>query len=507
LFLFLFIRVHSWLKALCGSSQALLLTKPRHLPQCENVFVLQDRVLRTIARHAMFSTDHRVGVAVSGGSDSVCLLHLLHELAPRWNLRLSVVHIDHGIRGAASQADAEFVRSLAEQFALPFHLHRADVPSIDDNLEQAARRVRQEFYLELMRSGTADRIATGHTRSDQAETVLYRILRGSGFAGLAGIRPVTCEGIVRPLLDATRAQVAEWVAERRIEWREDESNQDRSFARNKIRHELLPHLRCMFNPQLDEALANLAVMAGDEEQYWEATLQKPVARGGVVLLNTSRDLNQPPAVARRLVRRAIENVKGDLRQIEFDHVEAVLEMARSGLGHGRMQIPGVDVFRSFEWIRFAPAGDDRQWGREFAVALAPPATVEIPGGAGRVDFQVVEAQGTSESTNAYDSLVGELDWQRIASIPAPSGAGQGLLELRNWRPGDQYRRAGQSHEQRIKLLFQEARVPLWERRNWPVLTANGAIIWSRRFGPAMDFTPDASTRAILRIRDEFPGDA
>ena len=140
--------------------------------QCENVFVLQDRVLRTVTRHAMFSTGHGVGIAVSGGADSVCLLHLLHELAPRWNLRLSVVHVDHGIRGAASQADAEFVRSLAERFALPFHVHRADVRSIDDNLEQAARRVRQEFYCELMRSGTLDRIATGHTRSDQAETVL-----------------------------------------------------------------------------------------------------------------------------------------------------------------------------------------------------------------------------------------------------------------------------------------------------------------------------------------------
>ncbi len=148
----------------------------------------------------MFAPDQRVGVAVSGGADSVCLLHILHELASHWNLRLSVVHVDHSIRGLASQEDADFVRALAEQFALPFHFRCADVPAMEGNLEQAARRVRNAFYLELITAGELDRVATGHTRSDQAETVLYRFLRGSGPAGLSGIRPVTNDGIVRPSL-------------------------------------------------------------------------------------------------------------------------------------------------------------------------------------------------------------------------------------------------------------------------------------------------------------------
>src|SRR5579864_6220931 len=149
----------------------------------------------------MFAGNQRVGVAVSGGADSVFLLHILHELASRWNLHLSAVHIDHGIRGAVSREDAEFVRALASQFALPFHLHTADLAAMGDNLEQAARRVRQNFYASLLADGTLDRIATGHTRSDQAETVLYRLLRGSGLAGLSGILPITKEGLVRPLLE------------------------------------------------------------------------------------------------------------------------------------------------------------------------------------------------------------------------------------------------------------------------------------------------------------------
>ena len=205
-----------------------------------------DRIAQFIARHQMFPPGCRLGVAVSGGADSVFLLHALRELASRWNL--SVVHIEHGIRGAASIDDAEFVRQLAASFGLPFHLRSANVPAIEDNQEQAARHVRQAFFAELIAAGAVDRIATGHTRSDQAETVLYRILRGSGLAGLSGILPVTKEGLVRPLLEIDRAEIEAWLRERNIAWREDATNQDRAYARNRLRHEILPLLRETFNP-------------------------------------------------------------------------------------------------------------------------------------------------------------------------------------------------------------------------------------------------------------------
>src|SRR5579884_2665446 len=163
-----------------------------------------DRIASTVARHAMLPLGARVGIAVSGGADSVCLLHVLRELAPRWNLRLSVVHVEHGIRGEASKADAAFVAALAAEFGLPFHLRAADLPEITkrtgENLEQAARELRKSFFSELISTGIVDRIATGHTRDDQAETVLFRLLRGSGTGGLTGIHPITRSGIVRPLL-------------------------------------------------------------------------------------------------------------------------------------------------------------------------------------------------------------------------------------------------------------------------------------------------------------------
>ena len=434
-----------------------------------------------------------MGVAVSGGADSVFLLHAMRELAANWPLALSVIHVEHGIRGAASIEDAEFVRHLAGDFQLPFHLHRANVPAVEDNQEQAARNVRLHFYRELLSSGVLDRVATGHTRSDQAETVLYRTFRGSGLAGLCGILPVTSDGIVRPLLEIDRSDIEAWLRARAIAWREDATNQDRAYARNWLRHDVLPALRARFNPRVDEALANLAELAQDEEKYWNLTLE-PIA-GDPRVLETDRLNAAPSAVARRLIRRAIERGKGDLRQIEFDHIERILDMARSKDGHDRVQLPGLDVIRSFGWIRLArPDAANSPESLDFALALTAPGSLELPGGNARITLQVLEKAASREP---YATVVNELDWQRLrthrGALPS--------LELRNWRPGDQYRRVGKSKDEKIKLLFQEARIPLWERRDWPIITCKGTILWTRRFGAAAEYAAGPDTRVVLQVQE------
>jgi tRNA(Ile)-lysidine synthase len=458
-----------------------------------------ERVAEFIARHRMFETGQRVGIAVSGGADSVCLLHALHLLGPRWNLKLSVVHIEHGIRGAASLAEAEFVRGLASQFALPFHLRSANVPAAAGNLEQAARNARQGFYAELIAAGTLDSIATGHTHNDQAETVLFRILRGSGLAGLSGILPVTEEGLVRPLLEVKRQQIETWLRERGIEWRQDETNCDPSYARNRLRHETLPQLRETFNPRLDEALVHLASLAQDEERYWSAELDRyRLAPAESPILSASELTGLPPAVARRLIRRVIRQIKGDLRQIDFGHVEKILEVARSPQGHARVHLPGVEVIRSLDWLRFAAPGLASHSKQGFSIPMRAPSSVELPGSCTRITLQLLEKP---ESLEPYATVVNDLDWQRVTvSEEAPSG-----LELRNWRPGDQYRRVGRSKQEKVKVLFQEARVPLWERRNWPIITYNGTILWVRRFGAAAEFVAGPETRIILRVGESVSG--
>ncbi len=340
-------------------------------------------VAEIISFYNMFAPGMSVGVAVSGGADSVCLLHVLRELAPRWNLKLRVLHLDHMLRGEESREDARFVESLAEGFGLPFELREVNVAEAEGNLEQAARCARRRFFLDAMSEGRVERVALGHTRNDQAETVLYRFLRGSGTAGLAGMRPVTRDGFVRPLLHATRAEVEEYLRQRGVAWREDSSNRDTRFRRNLIRHRLLPSLAEEWNPCIVETLAGVARVAADEEEYWHGLIE-PLASDllrreqQAVVIDAARLAGLPRAVARRLIRGAIETVKGDLRSIDVRHVEAVLALTSDTDGHGRAQIPGVDAIRSFEWLRLAPAGTYSQ--PEFAISVNVPGRYAFPGG-------------------------------------------------------------------------------------------------------------------------------
>jgi len=456
-----------------------------------------DRIRRTIARYRMFENGQSVAVAVSGGADSVCLLHVLRELAPSWDLHLQVIHVNHRLRGAESDDDAGFVRRLAAEFGLPFRVHEADMTQVSDNLEQAAREARLSVFRDAIRSGAAARVATGHTRSDQAETVLFRFLRGAGTAGLAGIRPVAPPGIVRPLLEIDRSEVVQFLQQRGIPWREDSSNASPAFARNRIRHDLLPRLTQEWNPALARNLAQTADWALAEESYWDAEIDRLAAahltaRPDSLVIGTETLRQLPLAAARRLLRRAIERVKGDLRGIEFSHVNGILEMAEATEGHGRLQAPGLDVMRSFEWLRLARPVENGLAGRNYRLPAPIPGVFRIPGTELEIRLEIIEKPSSSAGSNSvYNETMDAVDWHRVS----------GLVELRNWRPGDQYQPRGAGGVEKIKTLFQDHRVPLWERRHWPVLTEGSSIVWAHRFGVAAQFAADQDSSTILQIQE------
>lgn len=443
------------------------------------------RVRQTIRNHRMFEPGQRVAAAVSGGADSVALLLLLVELAPELGISVSVVHVNHGLRGAESDEDEEFVRDLAARLGLAVHAQRVRLPD-GENMEQAAREARRRVFAGL----AVERVATGHTRSDQAETVLYRVVRGAGTAGLCGILPVTREGVVRPLLDCSRAEIENFLIERGQGWRSDRTNADVAFVRNRIRHELLPVLANDFNPAVETALAATAEVAQAEEDYWRGELdrldrQVLVPKDGAVLIRVDDLAGLHLAVTRRLVRRALKVVKGDLRGIDLLHVEGVTALAAQAEGHGRLQVPGLDVFRSFEWLRIAKPHTQTRFERDYSFAVTPTETVrtEIALRDSRIFVEILDQVNSS-----YNAGGDELDRSLLA----------GPLELRNWHPGDEIQPPGRSRR-KIKTLFQEARVPLWERHGWPVLTCGGEIVWTRQFGSAEPFVPRAPGTSVLRV--------
>lgn len=429
---------------------------------------LLERVAATISRYNMLDPGARVMVAVSGGPDSVCLLHALRELKIRV---VGIAHVNHKLRGQASEEDEQFVVGAAREMGLPIHSTVAICSS--GNLEQTARRARRDFFHDLIRQGHADRIALGHTRDDQAETVLFRILRGSGLAGLAGILPVTAEGLIRPLLDVTRGEVEAFLRERGVRWREDSSNREPRFSRNRIRHELLPRLKEDWNPGLPAALAHLADLAYEEELWWAGEIarlaRQMFTRSPGSLEVSARELAQlPRAVARRLIRHAIRQVKGSLQGVQFSHIENVLALPEAG---GKAELPGIHVIRSFDWLRLAVPGQMRQNSLEGEVTV--PGRRISPDGNSMICLDLIRRK---QGADACATLKSDL---YFAAIPE-------RLVLRGWKPGDRYCPVGHTNDRKLKELFQRERIPSWRRPFWPILCCGDKILWARDFGPAAE---------------------
>jgi tRNA(Ile)-lysidine synthase len=451
-------------------------------------------VIERVACHGY----RRIGVAVSGGADSVFLFHALRELG----LAVAVLHVNHGLRGPESDRDEDFVRALASRYQLPIHVLGAAV--LTGNVEQEARRARYDFFGHQIAAGTCEVVATGHTLDDQAETVMYRFLRGAGTAGLSGIRPATTSGIIRPLIELRRDEIRGWLTDRNIPWREDHSNQNPEFLRNRIRIQHLPELSASVNTALPEVLASTADWAQAEEDYWAGELDRLeplylIEQPEIILICTGPFLELPVAVQRRLLRRAVEHMRGSLRAIDFRHIEAIRAMMATREGSGRIQIPDLDVYRSFDWLRLAPFGIDSRLERDFEEPLVIPGRTEV------LERQLTIEMELLDNPDVYNKEVQALDWERCTGSLSSAG-----LRLRNWRPGDRYQPQGRTAAEKIKTLFQECRIPLWERRTWPVIVQStdvqhdmqaNAIVWSRRFGVASKFAARPESGKILTIRE------
>lgn len=440
-----------------------------------------------IQRYPSLKEARRVGVAVSGGADSVALFRLLVPLASRYGWALTVLHVNYGLRGAESDGDENFVRLLAAQGACAVEVLQTQPMAADEN---TLRRLRYDWFASL----GLDAIFTGHTLEDQAETVLFRILRGTGPQGLAGILPHTEERIYRPSLYISRQQLREWLRENGFAWREDSSNALLHYSRNRIRWELMPLLESQWNPCVETALAQMAELARADEE-WLATLVSPALsalshwEGKGFVLNGLALAEVPLGLRRRLLRQAICEVKGDLSGIGFAHIEAALELLAQSEGSGRIQAAGVDLMRSFDWlriIRLEEAGnlDDRN----FRFPFDPTFALEIPAASGSLI-------PTIEKGCQYNEEERNLDWTRLRKAIGDGGR----LEVRNWRPGDSYLRAESGKLDKLKELFQIHRIPLWQRRSWPIVVLGDQMLWSRQFGPAADWAAKQNTAEVLRL--------
>ncbi len=463
---------------------------------------LHQTVISHIRKHELLRAGDRVAVAVSGGADSVALLRLLLDLRKELGIVLSVAHFNHCLRGADSDADEEFVAALAKGLKLEFRRASGEVKTCAAerhlSIEAAARKLRYEFFEQLFKEGAVNRIATGHTLNDQAETVLLRLVRGAGTRGLAGIYPrrlVSGVGlqedqplsIIRPLLGIHRKNLEAYLQSLGQPWREDGSNRDLRFARNRVRHGILPRLERTLNPSVHETLAETAEIARAEEEYWKELVERTTPRvctlhrgrrDAGATLNNAALLELPLAVRRRVVRAACEFLGLNL---EFKHVEEILAVT-DGTASGAALPHGWQAFRNGNEARIGDGVPEA--GQNYEYPLPVPGKVVIPEAGIALEAILVPTLTGYNPQHCLDSSV----------LSRP-------LRVRNWHSGDRFWPAHTKGPRKIKELLQERRVLGAEKKLWPVVTSGDEIVWLRGFAVPAQFGPRESTADAVMIRE------
>ncbi len=469
---------------------------------------LVDRVRRFIDREALIPPGARVAVAVSGGSDSVALLHVLVALAPAVGFTVAgVAHLNHQLRGGESDGDELFCRDLAARLNLPCAVDHLDVATLAEahqvSIEVAARRARYRFLARAAGRFEADTIATGHTRDDQAETFLLRVLRGAGATGLASIPPRRAS-VVRPLLDERRHDLRTWLAERGEPYREDASNADVRIPRNWVRHALLPLLAERVGGDVTDVLAREAALLRDDgallDDVADEAARRVVTRPGPGQASLRADelVSLPPALARRVVRRALALVSPAFQGAR--HVEQVLALARGTTGPAQLDLPGVRLERNGGDVVLHNRGPGpRRSAAGFRYALAVPGRTVVPEAG-----VAIEAEAGSVGP-LQASLHEGLRAGQEAFLDAAAAA-DGLW-VRSRRPGDAYRPLGLGGRKKLQDVFVDRKVPRDRRDQVPIVVdARDRIVWVAGFGPSDEARVTPATQSVVTLRVNRLGD-
>ncbi|MGC8493070.1 MAG: tRNA lysidine(34) synthetase TilS [Syntrophobacteraceae bacterium] len=458
-----------------------------------------------IRKQGLIEKGDHVLAAVSGGPDSVALLGVLTGLKYALALgRITIVHFDHRLRGKESDEDREFVRALAHAAGLPFHCGHADVSgyarSRKISVEMAARECRRSFFFQTASELKAEKIALGHTADDQAEEVLLRIFRGTGPAGIQAMAPSTHEGIIRPLLFATRSRIVEYLRESGREFRTDSTNLDPSCQRNFLRLKVFPLLQEAFTPQISRTITRCADLAREEESWWGPRVQSLwenlcLERDiGWCALDFERLRGLHPALLRRVLRFGIRTVRGNLSGIGLVHLEPLAELVSSAK-RGKK----IDIARDVEAVERAGRLVIRQKSSTAPEeSLQQTLVLDVPGSYdfGGVRFEVLSGEPLFVPESGGECI--RMDREKL----------RWPLHLRFRRPGDRFRPLGMNGTKKLQDFFTDCRVPRQERGSIPLLCDTEKICWVA--GMRMDdrVKVDSETKQILTVRfvGSFPNE-
>jgi len=465
---------------------------------------LEQKVTSLIREHNLFSPGDKLVVAVSGGADSVCLLHILAQQRKALRLELHVAHLNHQLRGAESDSDASYVSALAHKLDVPATIERQDVAAYRDqkggSLEEAAREMRYSFLAKVAHEIGALKVVVGHTRDDHIETILMHLLRGAGTAGLCGLQPCSAlpygenSGwleVVRPLLNVTQQETLAYCQRYNLAPRSDSSNVSPTFLRNRIRLELMPMLRS-YNTNIDEALIRLAAIAGDDVSFIEeqaSLLWDELAKekAGAICLDINKLIDLPHAIQRQVFRRAIKQFRGNLKDIEANHIEAMIDFLSKPAGK-RLCLPdGLTLSTEYSHLVLASA----QTSICPLPSLRGTSDINIPGETDLPGWRV-RADIIQKAVGDDNGLIASFDLAKVGRE----------LTVRRRRPGDRFQPLGMSQTKKLQDFMVDSRIPRPWRDRVPLVCSPKQILWVVGWRIDDRVKATENTKEILCLRFE-----
>lgn len=456
---------------------------------------LIDNMMTTISRYRMADRGQKLLVGVSGGPDSVVLLHALHTVSDYMGFSLHAAHLDHSFRGAESDRDAVYVQDFAALLGVDSTIEKADVPAACVTLrmssEQAAREIRYDFFQRTAVQVGADRIVVAHTADDQVETCIMNLLRGTGIDGLAGIPPVR-DNIIRPLINIPRCDIEAYILRHGLHPRIDSTNLLPIYRRNKVRLELLPYLRHHYNEGIDGTLLRLAELAGDDSAYLNNEADRILAEiltfhvDDTVIISVSALRRHHISLNRRIIRQALRTLIGGIKDIGYVHVEIILDLLKAG-GNFTTDLPdNIKVNRVYDDLVFTSHVIERP-----IVRYSYP--IQIPG-----DTMIPEI-GVTIRTAMYDEQIEYRRPDRSDDIVVDYDSLKGDLHARTWRPGDRIDPLGLGGSKKVQDIFSDMKIPGSLRDEIPIITDSEKIIWVCGISMSETVKVNQGTNKYLRI--------
>ena len=456
---------------------------------------ISKKVLRTINKYKMIGKGDKIVLAVSGGPDSTAMLYIMNDLREELGCSLYIAHLNHCLRGEESSADAEFVKEQAEKLHIPFTIEKIDVKSMITNkesLESGARRIRYDFYRKVMSETKADKVAQGHTADDQAETILMRLLRGSGTKGLSGIPPIRDGIYIRPLIEISRSEVVAYLQNIGVQPRWDSSNLSTEYERNRIRHELIPLIEKRFSPNIKAILQQTAEILRSEDDFLDtiakSAMTKCIKNNRNEAEGVIDDLKKYHiAIQRRIIRLAIESILGDLNRYEFQHIDEIMALIESGTTGKSISLPrGIIAEKSYGKIIIKL--DKEEYVEPFDFTIKVPGETEIPS----LGLKVMTFVGNVDS---YSKEI----YQKTFDYDVVNGE----LHLRNRRKGDRFQPLGMSSTKKLKEYFIDEKIPKLQRDKIPILTDGNKIMWVVGYNIDDRFKVTTQTKTHLNVTVSF----